>query len=208
MAQSEQGRFEPEPAYQAAKEHDEVSRISLLLGRASRGEEGALRQVFEAAYDELRALARARLRRSGPAACDGLESGLVHEVFLRLAQGGQLQAEHRPHFFKYAGRVMGSVIVDQARQRSALRRGGSHAPLLGWEEELTGAAEDAQLQRLHEALQALAACDPELAEIVQLRFFAGLTDAELADALAVSDRTVRRRWDRARLFLSQWLSPH
>lgn len=208
MSRSEQGRFEPFTAYQTALEEGEVSRISLLLGRANQGEEGALGQVFEVAYAELCALARTRLRRSGQSACDGLESGLVHEVFLRLAHSGQLQAQHRPHFFKYAGRVMGSVIVDQVRQRSALRRGGSEPRALSWEEELIGSAEDALLLRLHEALEALARQDPELAEIVQMRFFAGLSDGELAEALEVSDRTVRRRWERARQFLLEWLSPN
>jgi RNA polymerase sigma factor (TIGR02999 family) len=208
MSRSEQGRFELRTAPRAAPEEGEVSRVSLLLGRASRGEEGALSQVFEVAYAELCALARTRLRRSGQGACDGLESGLVHEVFLRLAQRGQLQAQHRPHFFKYAGRVMSSVIVDQVRQRSALRRGGSEPRALSWEEELIGSAEDALLLRLHEALEALEAREPELAEIVQMRFFAGLSEAELAEALEVSDRTVRRRWERARLFLQEWLRPH
>src|SRR5262249_187394 len=103
----------------------EASRISLLLRRVSSGENGALALVFEAAYSELRALAQARLRCCPRAACDGLDSSaLIHEVFLRLARRGDLRAEHRPHFFRYAGRVMQSVIVDGARERMALRRGG------------------------------------------------------------------------------------
>ncbi|HEX6245289.1 MAG TPA: ECF-type sigma factor [Polyangiales bacterium] len=185
-----------------------LSRISFFLGRLAGGDGAALSQVFTVAYPELCALARARLRASGGGACDGLESGLVHEVFLRLAGRGTLRAEHRPHFFKYASAVMSSVIVDQARRRSAARRGGGQQPTGVWDEDQVECAADEQVIRLQQALQELAEHDAELAELVQMRFFAGLTELQAAEALGVTDRTVRRRWERARLFLLAALAAH
>src|SRR5262245_66665167 len=105
---------------------DDKPRLSYLLGMARDGVEGALASVFEAAYPELCVLARARLRGGGQQ--PALETAaLVHEVFLRFAQRGALDAEHRGHFFSYAGRVMRSVIVDSVRERGAQRRGGGPA---------------------------------------------------------------------------------
>jgi RNA polymerase sigma factor (TIGR02999 family) len=183
---------------------EEVGRISMLLGRVGRGEVEALGLVFEAAYPELLSIARARLRSSGRNACDGLDtSGLVHEVFVRLAKRGHLQAENRGAFFKYAGKAMRSVLVDCVRARLTLRREGLHVPLSP--EEMPGSVRDQEFLRVHAALEELAAADPELTEIVQMRFFAGLTEAEIAEALGVTERTVRRRWERARAFMLETL---
>jgi RNA polymerase sigma factor (TIGR02999 family) len=182
-------------------ESQETSRISLLLGRVSRGENEALGLVFDAAYGELRTLAEVRLRgRHNPRL--GLDAaGLVHELFLRLAQRGDLKAQHRAPFFKYAAQVMRSVIIDGARERSAKRRGGQLEHHSFGDDEPMLATSDGDTLRLHEALTELAQHDPELSEVVTLRFFGGLTDDEVAEILGVTDRTVRRRWDRARIFL-------
>jgi RNA polymerase sigma factor (TIGR02999 family) len=183
---------------------DEPTRLSHLLGLARDGAEGALAAVFEAAYPELCVLARARLRGRGQAALE--TTALVHEAFMRFAQRGEIDAEHRGPFFSYVGRVMRSVIVDSVRERSAQRRGGgaAHSPLtthvqpegLGGEEEIL---------KVHEALDGLADIDPRLVEVVQLRYFAGMTDAEIAGVLGITDRTVRRDWEKARLLLLEAL---
>lgn len=182
-------------------EPDDKTRLSELLGLAKSGEPGALAQVFDAAYPELCALARARLRGRGPSREGELATtALVHEAFLRFARGGQMQAEHRAHFFKYAGRVMRSVIVDSVRERLALRRGGGapHAPLTTQVQPHGLGGED-EILKVHEALDSLADFDPRLVEVVQLRYFGGMTDAEIAQVLGVTDRTVRRDWEKARI---------
>jgi len=185
---------------------DENPRLSLLLGRVVSGEVGALSQLFDAAYPELRALAHARLRSRVPGS-EGLETtALVHESFLRLAQRGDLQAEHRGQFFSYAGRVMRSVIVDTVRERRSARRGGGseHAALTTQIPD-QGLGAEQEILDVHEALDGLAEIDPRLVEIVQLRYFGGMTDLEIAEVLGVTDRTVRRLWDKARLLLLEAL---
>jgi RNA polymerase sigma factor (TIGR02999 family) len=189
----------------------EAQRLSVILELARTGTPGALASLFERAYPELCALASARLRSHGQAARQALETAaLVHETFLRLSRQGELRAEDRGHFFKYAGRVMRSVIVDNVRERMAQRRGGQaqHVALTtqAGAEALDAAAEE-EILRVHEALEALADSEPRLIEVVQLRYFMGMTDAEIADALGVTDRTVRRDWEKARLLLSEALAP-
>ena len=182
-------------------------RLSALLGQASAGVPGALARVFEAAYPELRRLASARLRGQGRAGDAALETtSVVHETFMRFAQRGEIQAEHRAQFFKYAGHVMRSVIVDAARNRLAQRRGGGSAHVaLNTEVGASLGGED-EILRVHEALDGLAEHDPRLVDVVQLRYFGGMSDAEIADALGVTDRTVRRDWEKAKLLLSEALS--
>jgi len=185
----------------------EPSRISRLLGLASTGDEAALAKVFEAAYPELRSLASSRLRNRGRN--ESLETtALVHETFMRFALHGEIQAEHRGQFFRYAGHVMRSVIVDEVRKRLAQRRGSgaSHVALTTTGPSDALGAEEEILQ-VHEALDGLAEHEPRLVDVVQLRYFGGMTDAEIADALGVTDRTVRRDWEKARLLLAEALTP-
>lgn len=184
----------------------ETQRLSLLLDLARAGAPGALASVFESAYPELCALASARLRGRGQGG--SLETtALVHETFLRFAQRGELQAEDRAHFFKYAGRVMRSVIVDGIRERMAQRR-GSGAPHIALTTQVQpdGLGGEEEILRVHEALDGLADCDPRLIEVVQLRYFGGMTDSEIAEVLGVTDRTVRRDWEKARLLLTEALA--
>jgi RNA polymerase sigma factor (TIGR02999 family) len=181
-----------------------AARISLLLGLARAGDPEAFQQVFEAAYPELRVLARARLR-SQPADMLGA-TALVHEAYLRLAGSAELPAEHRGHFFRYASRVMRSVIVDAVRERNAQRRGGGarHSPLTTQMEPIGRGGED-EILKVHDALDGLAQYDPRMVDVVQMRYFGGMTDAEIATALGVNERTVRRDWDKARLLLLEAL---
>jgi RNA polymerase sigma factor (TIGR02999 family) len=178
--------------------------LSPLLAAARDGDAGAREALFAAAYGELRQLARARLRgQQRPTLLD--TTALVHESFLRFVRGGRLQAEERRAFFAYAGQVMRSVIVDLARQRLADRRGGGESALT-LDSQLAdglpaGAGGPEDLLAVHEALQQLAELEPRLARLVEMRYFAGLDEAEIADTLGLSERSVRRDWQKARLLL-------
>ncbi len=129
-------------------------------------------------------------------------TSLVHESYLKLVGNAALAVEDRHHFFAYASRVMRSVIVDFARARLAERRGGDadHVVLdTGLSDKL--AAPENDVLRVHEALEVLAEADERLAQVVEMRYFGGMTEVEIAEALGLSERTVRRSWEKARLLL-------
>lgn len=178
-----------------------MDQLTDLLQRVHDGDAAARERLFAVAYDELRSNARAQLRSGGRNTF--LDTTvLVHESFLKFIQAGQLNGSDRGHFFAYAGRVMRSVIVDFARKRQAERRGGDavHVPLdTQLAEDMRATDED--MLRINEALQALQEVDGRLVQVVEMRFFAGMTEAEVADALGVADRTVRRDWEKAKLLL-------
>ncbi len=156
------------------------------------------------AYRQLRVLARARLRHGGrETLLDTTE--LVHEAYLRITGVEMASAEQRS-FLAYASRTMRSVIVDFARKRQAQCRGGDACIVT-----LTGNIADRQpaaaddIVRVHEALEDLARIDARLAQVVEMRYFAGLAEVQIAQALGTSERTVRRDWEKARLLLSRAL---
>lgn len=184
-----------------------MGELTDLLLRANAGDEAARQQLFASAYDELRVMARARLREGGRNTL--LDTTvLVHESFLRFVQAGRLQAGDRGHFFAYAASVMRSVIVDFARRRQAQRRGGDVAHVtLDTDLANSLAAQEDEVIGVHEALAQLESVDPRLARIVEMRFFAGMGETEIGEALGVTQRTVRRDWERARLLLSAVLRP-
>jgi RNA polymerase sigma factor (TIGR02999 family) len=173
------------------------------LRLAGLGDRKALDRVFEAIYPDLRRLARSRLRaHTGFTLLD--TTGLVHECFVRLVEGAHLPVENRGHFFAYAAAAMRTIIVDMARQRLALRRGG-HSPTLRLDstllEEVRAPDGAETLLRINDALLALEATDAALARIVEMRYFAGYSEAEIAELTFQSGRSVRRQWDKARAFL-------
>ena len=176
-----------------------------LIRRAQDGDEAALRIVFDATYAELRVLARARLRKGSRNTLLDTTS-LVHEAFLRFADAGRLHIGDRQHFLRYASHVMRSVIVDFVRERIAQRRGGDavHVTLNSEIGDVTGAAES-EILNVHEALEELARHDARLVQVVEMRYFAGMTEAEIAVVLGLNDRTVRRDWQKARLLLADAL---
>lgn len=160
----------------------------------------AVNALFQVTYDDLKRLAHERLRRNQPVTALNT-TALVHESYLRFLAASRLDLEDRSHFMVYAARVMRSVIVDMVRRRSAQRRGGGEVHLtLGPEIEAVVAKEDDLLQ-MDEALTALARVDPQLVEIVEMRYFAGLSVDEVAKHVGLSPRTVFRQWDKARLVL-------
>jgi RNA polymerase sigma factor (TIGR02999 family) len=177
-----------------------------FLRRAQDGDESALRVVFDATYPELRTQARARLRR-GPRNTLLDTTSLVHETFLRFASSGRLNLSDRHHFLRYASHVMRSVIVDFVRERRAERRGGGaqHVTLNSEIREGAASADEDEILGVHEALEELAKVDARLVQVVEMRYFAGMTEPEIAAVLGVNDRTVRRDWQKARLLLADAL---
>ena len=181
--------------------HDEP--LTALLQQAARGERDALEYVFAVLYPDLRQIAHARLRIQGRIA--HLETtALVHESFLRLIDAAELTLADRKHFFTYAAKTMRNIIIDFAREHLAQRRGGGR-PVLRLNTSLAAGLpatdSDASLVALNDALQALEAVDPALAQVVEMRYFAGYSEGEIAELTGLSERTVRRQWEKARAFL-------
>jgi RNA polymerase sigma factor (TIGR02999 family) len=173
-----------------------------MFAAAELGESPATGELFAALYRELHQLARRQLYAGGGGLTLGATT-LLHEAYLNLSQH-DLAFPDRPRFFAYAARAMRGLIVDYARERRALKRGGAF--------HLTSASTEAQnvaqvddLGPLSDALDALAKVDTALAELVELKFFCGFDLAEIATMRGVSERTVQRHWDKARLFLRQSL---
>lgn len=178
--------------------------ITTLLSRWSAGDQEAFARLVALAYDDLRAIAHRRLTATGRS--DTLATtALVHEVFLRLVgrQGGEWPS--RAHFYAFTSRAMRHVIVDHARRAGADRRGGEQVriPL---EEATVGLSDgSADVLGVDEAITRLAERHPRMAQIVELRFFGGLTTAEVAETLSTSVRTVEREWTRAKAYLLETL---
>ncbi|MGI9132736.1 MAG: ECF-type sigma factor [Rhodoferax sp.] len=183
-----------------------MAELTELLAAARLGQQGAVDALCAVLYDDLRRLARARLRaQQRDTMLD--TSALVHESYLRLVQMGQVAVVDRVHFMGYAGRVMRSVIVDFVRKKQAQRRGGDQILVtLNTDIVSSLAATEDDLIRINDALDELATVDPRLVQVVELRYFVGLEESEVALALGVSERTVRRDWEKARLLLQTALT--
>ena len=175
--------------------------LTELLAAARNGDQQAAGEAFTLLYAELHRLARSKLRQHQSMTLLDTTS-LLHESYMRLVGAPSLPVVDRAHFFAYAARVMRSVIVDFARARMAERRGGEAGRLVldtGIASDLP--APDNDVLRVHEALEVLAKADERLARVVELRYFGGLTEPEIAQVLGTSERTVRRDWEKARLLL-------
>ncbi|MCW5664674.1 MAG: sigma-70 family RNA polymerase sigma factor [Piscinibacter sp.] len=179
--------------------------ITQLIAQARSGDRSAFDSLFQLLYPELRRIAHGRLARN---VRDTLMSttALVHECYLKLLQSERLKPEDRAHFLAYAASAMRSIVVDTARASLAERRGGAaeHLPLDTGVAESVGAAEE-QILDVDVALGELAQLDPRLARVVEMRYFGGMKDTEIAEALGLTDRTVRRDWEKARLLLAHAL---
>ena len=181
-----------------------MSRATEDAAREAPANDQGVDALFGATYRELRMLARARLRSGGRNTLLDT-TALVHETFLKLAANHELEFPDRPRFLVYAGRVMRSIIVDFARQRLTDRRGGDAAHVTFTVQLADSVAGEEEIVRVHEALDELAKVDERMAKVVEMRYFGGLTETEIAEALGVTDRTVRRDWEHARLFLAEAL---
>ena len=182
-----------------------MGEVTLLIGAARAGDRGAFDRIFELLYPELRQVARRRLARGSR---DGLmeTTALVNECYLKFLKGHSLTPEDRSHFLAYAATVMRSIIVDAARVAKTDRRGGD-AEQVTLDSELIGAlpAASDEILDVHAALEDLSRIDERLGQVVEMRYFGGLDDDEIAEALGLSSRTVRRDWDKARLLLAHAL---
>jgi len=179
-----------------------MSQLTELLSRIQAGDAQARDALFAAAYSELHRLAHARLRDGGRNTVLDTTC-LVHESYLRFVRAGELRAEDRRAFFAYASQVMRSVIVNSVRERIAQKRGGDQAPLTlsnGLGAQLPDAEET--VLAVHDALEALEKADPRLAQVAQMRYFGGYSEQEIAETLEVTERTVQRDWEKARLILA------
>ena len=179
-----------------------MGELTALIQRANDGDVEARNSVFALLYGDLKTIARARLAGGGRSTLLDTTS-LVNEAFLRLANSGQLSFADRHRYLAYASRAMRSVIVDFVRARGAERRGGAaaHITLNTGISESTPSGE-AEILRVHEALEELASIDDRAVRVVEMRYFAGLEERVVAEALGVNVRTVRRDWAKARLLLA------
>jgi RNA polymerase sigma factor (TIGR02999 family) len=187
---------------------NDAGRITALLARWKRGEVAARDELMALVYGELRRMAAARLRGAGPGA--SLQpTALVHEVYLRLAGSDAAQWNDRAHFFAVASRAMRQIVVDAARRRESLKRGGGEV-LVTLDDAIAadagGARRDVELVALDRALERLAGADESQARLVELRFFGGLTLEEIAAVSSLSLATVKRRWRLARAWLFRELT--
>ena len=178
----------------------EIAEITQWLDAAREGDRGALDRVLSTLYQELHAMARRQLAGQQAHTLDA--TALVHEAYLKLIGRQTAQFDDRAHFFAYAASAMRSVVVDYARQRLAQKRGGDLHRVTELPEEVEGGLRlDEETLGLDTALTRLAAVDERLAQVVELRYFAGLSELEIAALLKRSERSIRRDWQKARLFL-------
>jgi RNA polymerase sigma factor (TIGR02999 family) len=185
---------------------ESVPQVTQLLRAWSEGDQGALEQLMPLVYEELHRLARRYMAQERP--WHTLQAtALVNEAYLRMANSGQGDWRDRAHFFAASARMMRRILVDWARSRRAQKR-GSDVPALELQEDLAVVAGKSgnDLIAIDDALQALAAFDARKSEIVELRFFGGLSVKETAEVLTVSEETVRRDWNMAKSWLRQELS--
>lgn len=184
--------------------------VTALLVAWRKDDPHALDKLLPLVYSELRRLAHARMRRESPGPPTLQTTALVHEVYLRLVDGSRVPWQNRTHFYAVCARLMRRILVDRARARKSLKRGGgaAHVELPAGEGEVPARGED--LLALDEALRRLSQADPRRAEVVELRYFGGLTIEETAEAMETSPDKVRRDWRVARLWLLRQLEtgPH
>jgi RNA polymerase sigma factor (TIGR02999 family) len=179
--------------------------LTLLIHRARGGDHVAADALYASMYADLRRLARSRLRAvRRPTLLD--TCSLVHESYLRFVNASRLHIDDRVHFMRWAAQVMRSVIVDFARRRLADRRGGGLAHESVDVADAAASSGEEEIVAVHQALERITAVDPRLTQVVEMRYFGGLTELEIAQALGVTERTVRRDWHKARVLLREALA--
>ena len=174
--------------------------ITEAVERLQSGEAQAVEKLFAVSYDELKRLARSRLWSANLQQGLATES-LVHESFLRLLKLPSIDIPDRKRYFAYVSKVMRSVILDAVREARAERRGGGVAAVTLHSEMVEICAPSGDVEAVDAALKDLHRVSPELATLVEMRFFGGLSEQEVAEALGISERTVRREWTKARAAL-------
>lgn len=174
--------------------------VTQMLRAMSAGDKGAPEELLPVVYDELRRLARAYMKneRSGHTL---QATALVHEAYIQLVDWKNVSWQSRAHFFAVAAQVMRKILVDHAREKKALKRGGGVRTIALDDAVSFANQKDLDLVALDDALTELHSFDPQQAKIVELRFFGGLTIEETAHALHISDSTVKRDWQVAKAWL-------
>jgi len=176
--------------------------VGSLVDSARQGDQQALATLMPVVYDEMRRLAASYLRRERPG--QTLQAtALVHEVYMRLLQDAQLSWQNRAHFFGIAARSMRQILIERSRARKAAKRGGEQVRVTLDPGLMAAPSQGFDLEVLDDALTRLAAFDAELAHVVEIRFFGGLSIEEAAEALDVSPATVKRRWTVAKAWLAR-----
>lgn len=179
-----------------------MTELTDLLRSGQAGNAEAYGKLFELVYADLKRLAHSRLYHGGgPAELN--TTSLVHESFVRLVERGQLHASDRAAFFGYVGRVMRSVLVDHVRERQALKRGGDDQIVTLTTGVQGEALDDVRLLSINGALDALERLSPGYHQLIEMRYFAGLSVREVAELRGISTRSVEREWEKARAFLHQ-----
>ena len=177
-----------------------MAELTVLLRAAQDHDPDAVKRLFEIVYGDLKRLAHSNLRKSS-----GVEelntTALVHESFLKYLQHGALAQADRPAFFAYVGRVMRSVVIDFIRERQSEKRGGEMTPVTLTTGVAGDSIEDGRLLAIHSALVSLEKLAPELQQLVEMRYFAGLTVPEISAITGKSTRSVEREWEKARALL-------
>jgi len=177
-----------------------MSDATALLAAVEQGDTKAANQLLDLAYEELRRLAAYKMAREAPG--QTLQpTALVHEAWLKLAGAGERKFENRAHFFAVAAEAMRRILIDRARRRQTQRHGGQHERVELQEAGLAAPAEDDQMLAVDEALESLSREHPLQAQVVKLRYFGGMTNEEVAQALDLSVSTVKNYWTFARAWL-------
>ncbi len=179
---------------------ESAEQVTQILAAAGLGDPQAAEQLLPLVYEELRRLAAAKMAQQPPG--QTLQAtALVHEAYLRLVGAGRQNWADRRHFFAAAAEAMRHILVDNARRKQRAKHGAGQQRLDVDQLDIAAAAPDEKILLVDEALEKLALTDPLRAEIVKLHYFIGLTHAESAQVLTLSEKTVRRHWDFARVWL-------
>jgi RNA polymerase sigma factor (TIGR02999 family) len=173
--------------------------VSSLISLTESGDRSAADALFSALYAELHEIARRQLAGGGSPTFG--PTTLLHEAYLRMAQREGAAFPDRPRFIGYAAKVMRTVVIDHARRRAALKRGGAFRITTLDDETGAAVADDREILQVGAALEQLAAADPPLADLVDLKFFCGFSFAEIAGIRGASERTLQRQWEKARMYL-------
>ncbi len=177
--------------------------LSSLFEAAERGEKTVSDDLFAALYNELHRLARHQLAHQAPMSIGA--TTLLHQAYIEMAGRDGVAFPDQPRFMAYAARVMRGLIIDHARTRNAQKRGGQFH-ITSADAAVVDPADYAELKQIGAALDQLAVVEPELAEVVDMKFFCGFTFAEIAAMKNLSERTVQRQWEKARIYLHRKLS--
>jgi RNA polymerase sigma factor (TIGR02999 family) len=182
-----------------------MSEVTKLLENAAFGDANALNQLYKQVYAELRAIAARKMASERPG--HTLQpTALVNEAYLRLGGSERFKFENRAHFFASAAEAMRRILVDSARRKGQIKRGGDRKQVELNETRIAAPMEDDKLLLVHEALDTLAREDPVKAEVAKMRYFIGLKHKEIADALGVSEPTIRRHWTVAKVRLFELIA--